>query len=72
MVAQTACQMLVNGACGTNTSTAGYAQICETTKECQNGMQCVKQSCNVNAALPPAKLSMCGLQTTTPFNCTAD
>jgi hypothetical protein len=72
MVAQTACQMLgTNGLCsGKNTTTSAFAQVCRATSECGGGLRCISQSCAIGAGLPPANLSMCGLQSAAPFNCT--
>jgi hypothetical protein len=58
--------------CGTSTSTAAFAQICTATKECKNGMQCISQVCAVviSGVTAQAHLTMCGLQTQAPFNCT--
>jgi hypothetical protein len=70
--AQTLCQTLTNGSCpGKTTSTMGSAQICEATSECQNGEQCIKQTCKPGTTNANVKLTMCGLQAGQPFNCTA-
>jgi|HubBroStandDraft_1064217.scaffolds.fasta_scaffold30428_2 hypothetical protein len=52
-------------------SKAGSAQLCQTDAECKNGTTCSWQVCNVQtpygAAMP--NLTMCGLQSDAPFNC---
>ncbi|MGO9833804.1 MAG: hypothetical protein ACLP1X_06285 [Polyangiaceae bacterium] len=72
--AGTSCKTVAAGGspCGASSSTAAYAQICTTTKECKNGMQCVAQVCAVviSGVTANAHLTMCGLQTQAPFNCT--
>jgi hypothetical protein len=52
------------------TTTQGSVQFCQKTCECKDGSECVPQSCNVGASLP-ANLTMCGLQSEKPYNCTA-
>jgi len=71
MIAQTACQALgSDGLCGTTTSNVGYAQICEKQSECGGGLKCISQTCAIGST--QAHLSMCGLQSSPPFNCTAN
>ena len=52
-------------------STQGSAQVCQTTAKCKNGMTCQWQTCNVSGALIEPQLTMCGIQSAAPFNCTA-
>jgi hypothetical protein len=51
------------------TLTAASAQLCQTDGECKNGMQCIWQDCMVGTGT--ASLTMCGLQSSSPFNCKA-
>jgi hypothetical protein len=52
----------------TTTATHGSAQLCQTDSECKSGC-CIWQDCTVmNQAL---QLTMCGLQTSSVFTCTA-
>jgi|HubBroStandDraft_1064217.scaffolds.fasta_scaffold30428_1 hypothetical protein len=59
-------------------STLGSAQLCQTNAECVNHMDCTWQVCSIdttidgvpNVMLMP-NLTMCGLQSAAPFNCTA-
>lgn len=69
--ASTSCQTVsASEQCpGTISMASGFAQICETTSECKNNMPCIPQTCN--ATNPPAKLTMCGLQSQSPFDCAA-
>ena len=53
----------------TPTTTQGSVQLCQKTCECKDGSECVPQSCNVGASLP-ANLTLCGLQSEKPYNCT--
>jgi hypothetical protein len=46
------------------------AQLCETSAECPNALECIPQSCNVGAPLP-ANLMLCGLQSNATYTCTA-
>ena len=46
--------------------TQGQAQVCRGTAECQNGMDCIPQTC-----LSMANLSLCGLTAQKPFSCVA-
>ena len=71
--ATASCQTVTSaGDCpGMITSTQAYAQLCTQTSECQNGMECVKQTCQLNT-VTSATLTMCGLQAKAPFNCTMD
>jgi hypothetical protein len=55
------------GSCGTNSFLETFAQLCVTDSECANGMSCVRQSCISGEAT----LSMCGLQSESPFSCVA-
>ena len=50
-------------------STQGSVQFCQKTCECKDGSECIPQSCNVMAGVP-ANLTMCGLQSQAPYNCT--
>jgi hypothetical protein len=56
MTASTACQ----ASCGSN------VQFCEGDPECGKGVKCVSQSCQ---GVSP--LHFCGLQSQSPYNCTA-
>ena len=54
----------------TEAGTIASAQLCKQSAECENSQSCIAQTC-----LPPivnAKLSMCGLQSQAPFDCSAD
>jgi hypothetical protein len=61
--------------CTTGASSAmGSAQLCQTDGECKNGMKCTWQDCKVGMpepAMANVELTMCGVQTASPFNCTA-
>jgi hypothetical protein len=51
----------------------GSAQLCQTNAECPSGVLCKWQDCTVGtgvAALHPS-LTMCGIQSQAPFDCTA-
>jgi hypothetical protein len=54
-------------------SKSGSAQLCQTDAECKNGMKCSWQVCSVTTpySATPAmpNLTMCGLQSAAPFNC---
>jgi hypothetical protein len=55
-------------------STMGSAQLCQTDAECKNGMKCIWQDCKVGMPEPSTanvELTMCGVQSASPFNCTA-
>jgi hypothetical protein len=54
------------------TNTKGSVQFCQKTCECKDGTACLPQSCDLGVAgVPPANLTMCGMQTMAPFNCMA-
>jgi hypothetical protein len=53
------------------TGMMGSVQFCQKTCECKDGSECLAQSCNTAPGVPPAKLTMCGLQFESPFNCAA-
>jgi hypothetical protein len=61
------CQALANG--GSCTAPAGFAtaQLCEQDAECKNGQPCIAQTCIFGAMF-----KFCGLQSQSPYNCTAD
>jgi hypothetical protein len=68
-VVQTQCQAVPDGGlCNPHpqTTTQASAQICQTTDECRNGQDCIKQTCIYGATL-----SVCGLQSQDPFDCEA-
>jgi hypothetical protein len=52
-------------------NTQSAIQFCQKTCECKDGSECVPQSCPLGVpGVPPANLTMCGLQTNTMnFNC---
>jgi hypothetical protein len=52
-------------------STQGSVQFCQKSCECKDGSECVAQSCTVTSGVPNANLTMCGLQSQPPYNCTA-
>ena len=53
-------------------STQSAIQFCQKTCECKDGSECVPQSCDLGVpTVPPANLTLCGLQTTGSFHCTA-
>jgi hypothetical protein len=71
--AETLCATPLSGGSPCNNGASDVsAQICESTAECQNGLPCIAQTCNVSSSLPAVHLAMCGLQSAAPFNCTAD
>jgi hypothetical protein len=51
------------------TATAGSAQLCQTSKECKSGGCCIWQDCNVMGN--PLQLTLCGVQATSLFTCSA-
>ncbi len=51
--------------------TQGSVQFCQKTCECKDGTECLPQSCNIPGAPIKAALTMCGIQATAPYNCTA-
>ena len=51
------------------TGMMGSVQFCQKTCECKDGSACIAQSCATAPGVPPAKLTMCGLQSESPFNC---
>jgi hypothetical protein len=67
-VVQTECQAIPDGGlCNPHpqTTTQASAQLCKDTSECKNGLACLAQSC-----IYGAMLSVCGLQSQDPFDCT--
>jgi hypothetical protein len=54
-------------------SKSGSAQLCQTDAECKNGMTCTWQDCSVQTPYGAASpnLTMCGIQSDAPFNCSA-
>jgi hypothetical protein len=48
------------------TSNQSAAQLCESTVECKNGAECIPQSCVFGA-----KLTLCGVQSASPYSCAA-
>jgi hypothetical protein len=62
--AETSCM----ASCPTTSSgmTQGQAQVCRSTVECQNQMDCIAQTCAGGA-----NLNICGLTSQMPFNCKA-
>ena len=56
-------------------NTQSAVQFCQKTCECKDGSECIPQACSIGGAgsgIPPANLTLCGLQTSSGFgNCTA-
>jgi hypothetical protein len=63
-VATTSCQTVASG--GACPGGATGAQLCAGSSECANGQACTAQSCAYGA-----NLSLCGIQSQSPFNCSA-
>jgi hypothetical protein len=57
----------VGGSCTPPSSGYSTAQLCEQSAECKNGQPCIPQTCVFGA-----KFKFCGLQSQSPYNCTAD
>jgi len=49
------------------TVSSAAAQLCKTDAECQNGQPCISQTC-----VAGANLSVCGLQSQSPYDCVAN
>jgi hypothetical protein len=60
--ATTTCQTVASG--GSCPGGAMGAQLCTVSSECVNGEACIPQSC-----ADGANLSLCGLQSQSPFDC---
>jgi hypothetical protein len=61
------CQAVPNGGSCTPPSNQVAAQLCEQDEECKNGQPCIAQTCVFGAMF-----KFCGLQSQSPYNCTAN
>jgi len=70
---QTGCQFLSPSQSGGNcqpyplTVSQASGQLCAESSECQNGQPCISQTC-----IYGAMLNICGLQSQSPYDCTAN
>jgi hypothetical protein len=66
--ASSTCQAVANGgSCSVPAGFTAAAQLCEQSEECKNGQSCIAQTCVFGA-----KFKFCGLQSQSPYNCTAN
>jgi hypothetical protein len=57
-----------SGLCATTSSTySAAAQLCEQSQECKNNQPCIAQTC-----VGGSHFKFCGVQSGSPYNCTAD
>ena len=72
LLGQTSCQTPTGGSCPP-LSPLPTAQLCASSAECTNGMPCVSQTCTLMSSpqLPPAHVSLCGLQMPSFVTCVA-
>jgi hypothetical protein len=72
LTAGTACQDVAsqgNKCSPAPSSTEASAQACQTSAECVNGMTCSWQNCAIMGVSPVPELTLCGVQSGSPFNC---